>query len=503
MSGSKLALVVSFLLLLAPVAHADVVCVKTVGNERPLNIRAGNGCKVNETMLGSFDAFQKLLAASFAADDGATLQFTGNLQIASPVGNDSSPAQAPRVRSASAAAPPLGEPVRYCQGGGFPGEVGGQFACATNADCTGICVAGEDSVLGGSGGYTCTADFQCNSRLQNDGVCAARTATCQEFALLSVVGGDVFFSGFNVHVRSGSGATDGPVNGRGNLIVGYNAGSPERTGSHNLVVGDLHSYTSFGGLVAGRANTISGASATVSGGFNNVASGIGASVSGGQHNRATGELASVSGGHRNLASDLWASVSGGEDNVAQSIVASVSGGSRNSALAFGASVCGGQANEASGFRAVVSGGGRNIASGTFASVSGGVGNVAGPGALPAPQVNPGDAPAVSGGQHNQANATAASISGGEFNRVGPPPPGVPGVGIGTSASVSGGRNNLAFGTAASVSGGNVNFAAGEVSSVSGGESNRAEGGAASVSGGRGRTALGANNWVAGALSQDF
>src|SRR5262249_2710799 len=32
------------------------------------------------------------------------------------------------------------------------------------------------------------------------------------------------FSGVNVQIDSGSGATDGPVNGSGNLIIGYNGG---------------------------------------------------------------------------------------------------------------------------------------------------------------------------------------------------------------------------------------------------------------------------------------
>src|SRR5262245_33900613 len=35
-------------------------------------------------------------------------------------------------------------------------------------------------------------------------------------------GSDVIFENSNVHIRSGSGSTNGPVNGRGNLIIGYN-----------------------------------------------------------------------------------------------------------------------------------------------------------------------------------------------------------------------------------------------------------------------------------------
>jgi hypothetical protein len=32
----------------------------------------------------------------------------------------------------------------------------------------------------------------------------------------------VYFDGCNVNIRSGSGATDGTLNGLGNLVVGYN-----------------------------------------------------------------------------------------------------------------------------------------------------------------------------------------------------------------------------------------------------------------------------------------
>jgi hypothetical protein len=86
-----------------------------------------------------------------------------------------------------------------------------------------------------------------------------------------------------VQVVSGSGATDA-VNGKGNLIVGYNRATfgQVRTGSNNLIVGDEHEYTSYAGLVVGFHNTISGASASVSGGVNNTASANGASVSGGE-----------------------------------------------------------------------------------------------------------------------------------------------------------------------------------------------------------------------------
>ena len=105
------------------------------------------------------------------------------------------------------------------------------------------------------------------------------------------------FSGCNLFVNDGGGATyaivqNGSGEGLGNLVIGYNElGKPigdVRTGSHNLVLGALNNYSSYGGIIAGSNNAISGAYAVVSGGNNNTASGGAASVSGGQFNTARG-----------------------------------------------------------------------------------------------------------------------------------------------------------------------------------------------------------------------
>ncbi len=96
-------------------------------------------------------------------------------------------------------------------------------------------------------------------------------------------------SGINVQIVNDSGTTDGAVDGLGNLIVGYNelrGLGDDRTGSHNLIVGDEHNYSSYGGLVAGHFNTISGLFASVSGGRSNTASGQYSSVSGGRPRQA-------------------------------------------------------------------------------------------------------------------------------------------------------------------------------------------------------------------------
>jgi phage shock protein A len=79
---------------------------------------------------------------------------------------------------------------------------------------------------------------------------------------------DLVFSGCNVHLRNGAGQTT-TTNGFGNLIVGYNeeAGvNVDRRGSHMVVVGPLHSWTGYGGLVSGIGHHQEAAFASVIGG---------------------------------------------------------------------------------------------------------------------------------------------------------------------------------------------------------------------------------------------
>ncbi len=266
--------------------------------------------------------------------------------------------------------------------------------------------------------------------------------------LNGVVAPHIIVEGANLHVRSGSGATNDGNNdgsqvvGRGNLIIGYNEANTvpsddtlARGGSHNLVIGVNHQYPHIGGLVAGGDNVISARSASVSGGNQNTASGL---------------QASVSGGFQNTASGLQASVSGGNENTASNTSTSVSGGFQNTASALSSSVSGGRINEASGLHSSVSGGSRNTASGNWSSVSGG-------------------------------NFNAAS---------------------GSTSSVSGGIRNAASDTGSSVSGGEENTASALGSSVSGGLFNTASGNDSSVSGGESRSATGLRDWRAGSLLED-
>jgi hypothetical protein len=197
---------------------------------------------------------------------------------------------------------------------------------------------------------------------------------------------EVVITGANLRLVNGLGQTgcefggepsppDCP-NGLGNLIVGYNEPRPPelgenfRTGSHNVVVGLGHNFSSFGGLVVGEVNTISGVFASVSGGQQNTASGNHSSVSGGFSNMASGFAASVTGGTRNLASGERSAVSGGEHNTASGDFAAVSGGLENTASQVFASVSGGRENTASGDSSSVSGGFQRTAEGEFDWVAG-------------------------------------------------------------------------------------------------------------------------------------
>jgi hypothetical protein len=126
----------------------------------------------------------------------------------------------------------------------------------------------------------------------------------------------VQFSGVNVQVVNGDGITES-TNGEGNLVIGYdeNLAKRNQTGSHDLIVGEGNEFTSFGGLVAGARNAITGAYASVTGGLFNSASNDFASVSGGEDNTASGSPASVSGGFANRAITFSAWVGGGYGNT--------------------------------------------------------------------------------------------------------------------------------------------------------------------------------------------
>lgn len=135
-------------------------------------------------------------------------------------------------------------------------------------------------------------------------------------ACFSRSGDEVYITGCNLNLRDGSGGThDGP-NGLGNLILGYDevAGidpTPFRTGSHDLVLGQGQAYPSFGGLLAGRRNTVPSTYG---------------SIAGGEHGFADAAEAAILGGMGNIASTWWNAIGGGEENAASGQFSWVSGG---------------------------------------------------------------------------------------------------------------------------------------------------------------------------------
>jgi hypothetical protein len=135
---------------------------------------------------------------------------------------------------------------------------------------------------------------------------------------------EVVISGANLRIVNGLGRTE-TTNGLGNLIVGYNeprqanitcdpnlvSCAETRTGSHNIVVGKEHNFSSFGGLVVGFQNEISGTFASITAGLSNTASGNFSSISGGAQHKASGGISSISGGIAGTASGGLSSISGG------------------------------------------------------------------------------------------------------------------------------------------------------------------------------------------------
>jgi len=146
-------------------------------------------------------------------------------------------------------------------------------------------------------------------------------------------------TGCNLQIVNGLGQTNGggdpdsvtvtATNGVGNLIVGYQelrGVDDDRTGSHNVVVGTQHKYSSAGGLVVGYYNTSSGGWSSVIGGQYNTTNGQSSSVSGGRYNTANGESSSVSGGEGNEVSGNQSAICGGRYNRCGGSWSCVNGG---------------------------------------------------------------------------------------------------------------------------------------------------------------------------------
>lgn len=166
----------------------------------------------------------------------------------------------------------------------------------------------------------------------------------QKTAALSVEPDKLIVEGVNLHIRSGAGRTDATPNGRGNLILGYDeariSGS-EKTGSHNLVLGKLANYTSFGGIVGGERNTISAPFSIVLSGESNAASGRQSVIVAGASSRAEGLTSVVVSGAEGVSRGFRSIVVGGFGNQASGQYSAVLGGLRNEANSAESSIGGG------------------------------------------------------------------------------------------------------------------------------------------------------------------
>jgi hypothetical protein len=272
----------------------------------------------------------------------------------------------------------------------------------------------------------------------------------------SGVGGKptIKFTGVNLQVVSGSGATNGAVNGVGNLVLGYdeNPAGRAQTGSHDLILGQRQAFTGYGELVGGYNDAATGAYASVLG-VNSTASGSYSSVTGGNANVASATGASISGGLYNKATTSYSSIGGGCSNLAGTGTVSLSSTCTNTSSyphSF-ASVSGGTGNTAAGPESAISGGQSNFANGNYASVAGGSNNSA-PGLWSAvlggeQNTTYGSYTSVTSGRGNAAYESYASVTGGcanaagaqgNFDPVGTCP-------AGSTQSITGGKNIVATG----------------------------------------------------------
>ncbi|MDH4275692.1 MAG: hypothetical protein OEW08_11675 [Gammaproteobacteria bacterium] len=218
---------------------------------------------------------------------------------------------------------------------------------------------------------------------------------------------DFIFEGCNVHVRNGMGRTP-TTNQYGNLIIGYNKNEvATRKGSHNIVVGDLHEYTSYGGIVSGNNNALSGPNATILSSIESAANNLSGAIIG-ANKGVTDTVAVILGGTRGYAGvgGNFGVVIGGMENSVTGWEGVSVGGALNSASGNGSLVCGGSENNAVGSHSTACGGSSNVSKGIVSSINGGSHNTA-----------TGRASSVSGGWSNSADGDYSSVLGGNANVV--------------------------------------------------------------------------------------
>lgn len=244
----------------------------------------------------------------------------------------------------------------------------------------------------------------------------------------------VLINGANLQVVNGLG-TDLSQNGLGNIIGGYNTPAAEselleRTGSHNIIVGQGQRYTGNCNLIGGQDNLASGTWGIVLGTQNDLG-GIRNVMIGGSNNEANGAVNLVLGGAANAVE--------GEHNV-------VLGGLSNSAFSDFNVVLGGEANVAnSGISAILGGWGNTTLSTVNSVILGGNNNTIG-----SSDGNTSSS-VISGGRFNEISVAENSfIAGGSFNKLLPRGGGPLDNDYGQNRSIFGGSFNTSYGAAQTV-----------------------------------------------------
>lgn len=270
-------------------------------------------------------------------------------------------------------------------------------------------------------------------------------------------------AGCNVYIVNGNGLR-GQANGRGNLILGYNSNPLNlfsRTGSHNVVVGDEHSYDGSHNVVVGHGHDMRASGAAALGGQRNTVNGPGACAVGGQENHVEFSAGGVAvAGARNYIAGAGSAIVGGAQGRVIGARSTVLGGIDNTVSTDESSILGGSGNTIerqgpgtiSPLYATVCGGIDNTVHATYSTIVSGVANVI---------ENSGARSCIVAGHENVVLAHTSCIVGGLRNHTGP--------NSGRYGTILGGELNQVNGEAGAVVGGRSNYVLGPHGAVLGGE----------------------------------
>ena len=242
--------------------------------------------------------------------------------------------------------------------------------------------------------------FSMKSQVQQAGLTPGQQAVLNRLSVVQIPDGqggtvEALRVTSNFQVVNGLGYTD-TTNALGNLIVGYSDTNGDvRTGSHNFVLGNNHTFGSHSSIIAGLDNSVLTENSAILSGLNNII-----------HAGAQRSAILSGNGNQLLIGGLESAIISGESNAISSDRAAVVAGRFN--------IIDGTAPDInSGRWSVIVGGGGGAINGNInaASVSvlvGGSQNI----------MNDGISSSVLvGGQTNRVAATTSVVVGGHFNQT--------------------------------------------------------------------------------------